>query len=297
MRTIASLTLLRTQSDARLVELARAGHERAFEAIVERYRRELARACRRILPDGRAEDALQQTLLAAWTALRDGTEVNDLRAWLHRIARNASLNALRMAGYDYDELRESLAGGDAVGEEAERRAVMRETLAAVAAMPEPQREALLRTAVQGQPQAQIAHELGVSTGAVRMLVHRARTTLRSAATAVTPVPLAAWLAAAGAGAGQPMAAKIAEAAAGAGTIGIGAVLAKAGAVVVIGTGAAIGTPIALDRIDGTVDGPRSRSAAAATSFAVPDGHARARCHCGAVAIADSAGGGRHRRAG
>ena len=32
-----SLTLLRTQSDARLAALARDGHERAFEAIVERY--------------------------------------------------------------------------------------------------------------------------------------------------------------------------------------------------------------------------------------------------------------------
>jgi hypothetical protein len=32
---------LRSQSDERLVALARAGHERAFVAIVERYRREL----------------------------------------------------------------------------------------------------------------------------------------------------------------------------------------------------------------------------------------------------------------
>ena len=55
-----STVLLRTQSDERLVALARAGHDRAFEAIVERYRRPLLRACRRILPEARAEDALQQ---------------------------------------------------------------------------------------------------------------------------------------------------------------------------------------------------------------------------------------------
>ena len=45
------------------------GHERAFEAIVERYRRPLLRACAGVLPEARAEDALQQALLAAWTAL------------------------------------------------------------------------------------------------------------------------------------------------------------------------------------------------------------------------------------
>ena len=59
----ASTVLLRTQSDARLVALARTGHDRAFEAIVERYRRPLLRACRRILPEARAEDALQQALV------------------------------------------------------------------------------------------------------------------------------------------------------------------------------------------------------------------------------------------
>ena len=86
---------------------------------------------------------------------------------------------------------------------------MRETLAGLAALPENQREALLRTAVGGDSRAQIAHDLGVSDGAVRALVHRARTTLRAAATAVTPAPVAIWAAGA-VGAGEPTAARIAE---------------------------------------------------------------------------------------
>ena len=49
-----SLTLLRTQTDERLAALARDGHERAFEAIVERHRKPLLRAARRVLPEGRA---------------------------------------------------------------------------------------------------------------------------------------------------------------------------------------------------------------------------------------------------
>src|SRR3954468_1752356 len=105
---LPSIVLLRTQSDARLVALAREGHERAFEAIVERYRRELLRTCRRVLPEARAEDALQHALLAAWTAIERGDEIRELRPWLHRISHNTSLNHLRVAGYDFDELHDSL---------------------------------------------------------------------------------------------------------------------------------------------------------------------------------------------
>src|ERR687884_97085 len=120
--SLPSAVLLRTQSDERLVALARDGHELAFEAIVERYRRSLLRACRRILPEARAEDALQQALVAAWNGLRRGDDVQDLRPWLYRIARNTALNQLRVAGYDLDELMESLTAADDPEEEVLRRA-------------------------------------------------------------------------------------------------------------------------------------------------------------------------------
>src|SRR4051795_161586 len=194
--------LLRTQSDDRLVELARAGHERAFEAIVERDRAPLLRAARRYLPEARAEDALQQAFISAWSALQRGDEVRDLRAWLYRIVHNTALNQLRVAGYDYAELEESLRlAADAPQEEMERRAVVRQTLAGLAALPDRQREALLRIAVEGRSQDEVARELGVSEGAVRQLVHRARMTLRDAATAVVPMPLATYAAGAAASSG------------------------------------------------------------------------------------------------
>jgi RNA polymerase sigma factor (sigma-70 family) len=158
-----SLTLLRTQSDERLVALAREGHERAFEAIVERYRRALLRGARRVLPEARAEDALQMALLNAWTALQRGDEVRDLRAWLYRIVHNCALNALRVAGYDYDELQDTLRITDAPGDELERRAVVRQTLTSLAGLPDRQREALLRTAIAGHSQEEVARDLGCPT--------------------------------------------------------------------------------------------------------------------------------------
>src|SRR3954471_13677504 len=234
--------LLRTQSDERLVALARAGHERAFEAIVERYRSALLRASRRYLPEARAEDALQQAFISAWSGLQRGDEVRDLRGWLYRIVHNTALNQLRVSGYDYAELDDALRGSDAPSEVMERRTVMRQTLAGLVALPDRQRDALLRVAVEGRSQEEVARELGVTEGAVRQLVHRARLTLRAAATAVTPLPLATYAAGAAASSGAvstSMAERITEMIGGAGA---SAFLAKAGAVAVLATGTAVAVP-------------------------------------------------------
>jgi RNA polymerase sigma factor (sigma-70 family) len=240
-----SVTLLRTQSDDRLLALAAGGHERAFEAIVERYRRSLLRHARRYLPEARAEDALQQALLSAWTALRRGDDVRELRPWLHRIVHNSSLNALRAAGYDYDELRDTLEGSGGPAELVERRAVVRGTLVGLAGLPERQRDALLRIAVEGRSQDEVAQELGLSQNAVRQLVHRARTAMRAAATAVVPLPFATWLATAGAGRGD-IAMRVGELVAGAGG---SATLAKAGAVAALAGGAVAGPVVVHDVTD------------------------------------------------
>jgi RNA polymerase sigma factor (sigma-70 family) len=240
---ILSSTLLRTQSDARLAFLAAQGHERAFEAIVERYRRPLHRYCRRILPEARAEDAVQQAFMKAWSALDGGTRVDDLKPWLYRIAHNVALDAAKKSGYDYDELSDSVRLAPGAHEDLERRAVIRETLAGVAALPANQREALLRTVVEGHSRAAIAADLNVTEGAVRQLVHRARLTLRAAATALTPLPLASWAAAFNGASDAPSTAqRIAELAGTGGSAGAASVLLKAGAVVVATGALAAGPP-------------------------------------------------------
>ncbi len=193
MSPSVSARLLLTQSDARLVAFARAGHERAFEALVRRYRGPLLGYCRRLLlSDERAEDALQQALTQAWLALRADTEVQNAKAWLYRIVHNSALNALRGSGYDYCTLSESLSGAGAPQEDLDRRIAVREALAGLAALPEMQREALLRTAVEGSSHREAARELGVSEPALRGLVYRARTTLRATAGAFMPAPVVSW---------------------------------------------------------------------------------------------------------
>lgn len=81
-----------------LIGRAQAGDERAFQQLVEPYRRELQLHCYRILGSALdAEDAMQETMLAAWQGLPGFEQRASIRTWLYKVATNRCLNALRAA--------------------------------------------------------------------------------------------------------------------------------------------------------------------------------------------------------
>jgi RNA polymerase sigma-70 factor (ECF subfamily) len=83
---------------ADLIARARAGDGEAFRALTEPHRRELQVHCYRMLGSFQdAEDALQDTLLAAWQGLGGFEGRASIRTWLYRIATNRCLNARRSA--------------------------------------------------------------------------------------------------------------------------------------------------------------------------------------------------------
>jgi RNA polymerase sigma-70 factor (TIGR02960 family) len=83
---------------ADLITRARAGDGEAFEELTEPHRRELQVHCYRMLGSFQdAEDALQDTLVAAWQGLGGFEGRASIRTWLYRIATSRCLNALRSA--------------------------------------------------------------------------------------------------------------------------------------------------------------------------------------------------------
>jgi RNA polymerase sigma-70 factor (TIGR02960 family) len=81
-----------------LVGRARAGDGQAFGELVGPCRRELQVHCYQILGSALdAEDALQETLLAAWQGLAGFEGRSSVRVWLYQIATRRCLNALRAA--------------------------------------------------------------------------------------------------------------------------------------------------------------------------------------------------------
>jgi RNA polymerase sigma factor (sigma-70 family) len=193
--------LLRTQSDDRLVDLARSGSEPAFEAIVARYRKPLLRYCVRLVTEQRAEEAVQESFVRAYGALMRGEEVRTLKPWLYRIAHNSALNTVRAKPLHLVDLDERIESRDSTETAAERSEDVRDVMSAMQALPLRQRDAIVQRELEGRSYEEIAVALGVSNGAVRQLLNRARTSLRAgAATIAAPfVPVAAGLGTGGGG--------------------------------------------------------------------------------------------------
>ncbi len=294
-----SIKLLLTQSDERLVRMAAAGHDRAFEAIVDRYRRQLLRYAERFPAAGPAEDVVQAAFVCAWGALRDGTEVRDLRPWLYRIVRNSALNAAkRVRGID-TELVESEALGVGPEAESEIQDDLRRTLDGIAALPGRQRDALVAVAVDGRAHADVGRELGITEPAVRQLVRRARASVRAVASALTPYPLIAWISELGTTQTASVA-RIGELVGGAGS---GAIVIKLGAVAATGAIVVGGAPVVKHAVrhsaqSATVASARAASTAAGTAATTPDdrspGSTRTAAKPGDRGTHDSSGSGSRR---
>lgn len=175
-------------SDERLAQLARDGDERAFEAIVARYRTQLLAHARTIAGADAAEDALQHALASAWHSLHRRRAVRHVRAWLFKIVHRAALQTLRERHGATRELADADLRTISLEEEFERSTRVRDVLAAVAALPLHEREALVATSLSGRSTGDLAREYGIAEGALRQLVFRARTRARAAAVAAFTPP-------------------------------------------------------------------------------------------------------------
>lgn len=225
---------LLAQPDRRLVALSREGHEPAVEEVVRRYRPALVRYAATIVPADRADDVVQDSIARALPRIRDGDAELNLRPWLYTIVRNTALNNVRDAGPGMDHLDENYDGVEQPPQAIERRQDLAAMVAGVQALPETQREALVKREMEGMSHSEIGAALGVSVGAARQLIHRGRMSLRDGLGLAIPMPVMRQLLE---GISGP---------ASAGT-GIGGALAAKAIVAVLVAGGAVTAGVALDR--------------------------------------------------
>ena len=111
------------------------------------------------------------------------------RAWLYRVAHNVSIDSLRDRGFRHGPIDEKVEGIDRPDVMAERHERMRDVVVAIQELPDRQRDAMVLSAFEGRSYDEISGTLGVTHGATRQLLARARMTLRRAAAAFLPIGL------------------------------------------------------------------------------------------------------------
>src|SRR4051794_9372510 len=200
------MTCWRCAMTAELLELARAGDREAFAALVEPHRAELQAHCYRMLGSLQdAEDAVQETLLAAWLGLAGFEGRASVRTWLYRVATNRCLNQLRSASrrpvpatplpvappepsrmneafwlQPYPDVLLDRLTDQAPGPEARyesREAISLAFVTALQVLPPNQRAVLLLRDALGYRAAEAADLLGLSEDAVNGALKRARAPL------------------------------------------------------------------------------------------------------------------------
>ncbi|MBX6323912.1 MAG: RNA polymerase sigma factor [Rhodospirillaceae bacterium] len=171
-------------SDDDLIERVAAGDRRAFSALMSRHLdRAYSLAHRMTGSRSDAEDIVQEALARVWTKAsswqRGGARFS---TWLYRVVLNLCVDLrrrsrLRPEGLDAaEEVVDPGPGAEASLAEAQRNA---RVAAAVAALPERQRAAVVLTYTTGLSNAEAAELMHLSVKAFEALLVRARRTLRA----------------------------------------------------------------------------------------------------------------------
>ncbi len=179
-----------------LVEAAVDGDERAWREICDVHLpRVRGVALARLRDPHAADDVVQETFLRAWTRLHQVEDARRLGAWLQAIAANVAVDHVRRVRTTAPL--DAAAATPAPGRSHDEHVVALEEAAVLHARLDELREvdarALWRRDAHGVPVGELADELGMTVGAVRVLLHRARRRLRDGYGLVA-VPLAGFAA-------------------------------------------------------------------------------------------------------
>ena len=174
--------------DQQLVERAQRGDKEAFELLVSKYQRKLARLLSRFIRDAtEVEDVTQEAFIKAYRALPTFRGDSAFYTWLYRIGINTAKNYLvamgrrapTTTGFDSDEA-ENFEDGDQLRDlntpenELMSRQVAETVNQTLEELPEELRTAITLREIEGLSYEDIASIMNCPIGTVRSRIFRAR---------------------------------------------------------------------------------------------------------------------------
>jgi RNA polymerase sigma-70 factor (ECF subfamily) len=174
--------------DQLLVERAQRGDKRAFELLVEKYQRKLARLVSRLVRDpGEVEDVTQEAFVKAYRALPSFRGDSAFYTWLYRIGINTAKNYLVAMGRrapTSTEVDAEEAEGYESGEQLRdintpeslllSKEIATTVNGAIESLPEELRSAIQLRELEGMSYEEIAKLMDCPIGTVRSRIFRAR---------------------------------------------------------------------------------------------------------------------------
>jgi len=174
--------------DQQLVERAQRGDKRAFDLLVSKYQRKLARLLSRFIRDStEVEDVTQEAFIKAYRALPTFRGDSAFYTWLYRIGINTAKNYLVALGrraptttnIDSEEA-EGFEGGDQLRDlntpedELASKQVAETVNQTLGELPEELKTAITLREIEGLSYEDIANIMNCPIGTVRSRIFRAR---------------------------------------------------------------------------------------------------------------------------
>ena len=163
--------------------LAAGGDRRAFERLYRANVDRVFSVCVRMVGDRAfAEELTQDVFVRAWEKLQLFRGESAFSTWLHRLAVNVVLNARKSEGRRRSRFESSDEDGaqEAAGPVRQVPGLRMDLEAAIAKLPPGARRVFVLHDVEGYKHEEIAQMFGVTAGACKAQLHRARMLLREA---------------------------------------------------------------------------------------------------------------------
>ena len=167
---------------------AAAGDRQAFERLYRKHMNRVFSLCARMVTDRlRAEELTQDVFVRAWEKLHLFRGESSFATWLHRLTVNVVLNDRKTEGRRRSRFAEEDEGGEhgmdsfvgVVGMPLSPGDLL-DLEGAIKRLPPGARRVFVLHDVEGYKHEEIAEMLGVTTGATKAQLHRARLLLREA---------------------------------------------------------------------------------------------------------------------